>query len=53
VTIDVEVPERSPLAALELAGRRTGLAGHLNVSATRPRRLRGELLAEDVLDVFK
>ncbi len=40
VTIDVEVPARSPLAALELAGRRTGLAGHLNVTATRPRRLR-------------
>jgi hypothetical protein len=40
VTIDLEVPERSPLAALGFAGRRAGLAGRLNVTATRPRRLR-------------
>ena len=40
VTIDLDVPERSPLAALKLAGRRPGLAGRLNVTATQPRRLR-------------
>jgi hypothetical protein len=36
VTIDLEVPERSPFAALGLAGRRLGLAGRLGVVATRP-----------------
>ena len=40
VTIDLEVPERSPVAALKLAGRRPGVAGRLDVSATRPLRLR-------------
>jgi hypothetical protein len=40
VTIDLEVPERSPLAALEFAGPRLGLAGRINVTATRPRQLR-------------
>jgi hypothetical protein len=39
VTIDLEVPEESPLAALGLAGRRPGLAGRIDVTATRPRRL--------------
>lgn len=40
VAIDLEVPERSPVAALKLAGRRPGVAGRLDVSATRPLRLR-------------
>jgi hypothetical protein len=39
VTIDLDVPEQSPLAALEFAGRRPGLAGRVNLTATRPRRL--------------
>jgi acetoacetate decarboxylase len=40
VSIDLEVPERSPFAMLGLAGRRRGLAGRLNVVATRPYGLR-------------
>jgi acetoacetate decarboxylase len=34
--IELEVPERSPFATLGLAGRRLGLAGRLDVVATRP-----------------
>lgn len=40
VTIDLDVPAGSPLAALGFAGRRPGLAGRLDVAATRPLRLR-------------
>ena len=44
VRIELEVPERSPFASLDLAGRRAGLAGRLDVLATGPaaRRIRRE-----------
>jgi hypothetical protein len=36
VRITLDVPQRSPFAALGLAGRRAGIAGRLDVVATRP-----------------
>lgn len=40
VMVELEAPEGSPLRGLGFAGRRLGIAGRLNVVATRPRRLR-------------
>jgi len=40
VMVELEPPEGSPFHALGFAGRRPGIAGRLNVVATRPLRLR-------------